>query len=107
MISRTAADWETFLQANHVAAARVRKLAEAARDPHLAARGYFQPVRVPGIEGEMHLPLTPFRMQDGGARIDRPPARMGEHTDEVLREIGFDTAAIEGFRKAGAFGAKS
>lgn len=106
MATRTAAEWEEFLQANHVAAARVRRMAEAARDPHVAARGYFQPVKVPGIEGEMHLPLTPFRMQDGAAKIDRPPARMGEHTDEVLKEIGFDAATIEGFRKAGAFGAK-
>jgi crotonobetainyl-CoA:carnitine CoA-transferase CaiB-like acyl-CoA transferase len=104
MLTKTAAEWETYLQENHIAAGRVRKLSEAANDPHIAARGYFQRVAVPGFEGEVALPLTPFRMQDGGAKIDRPPARMGEHNDEVLKELGFDAATIEDFRKAGVFG---
>jgi len=107
MLTRSAQEWEDFLQASHVAAARVRKMAEAARDPHIAARGYFQPVKVPGIEGEMQLPLTPFRLQDGGARIDRPPARMGEHTDEILAELGYDAAARVRLRAAGALGANA
>ncbi len=34
-------------------------------------------------------------MQEGGAHIDRPPPRMGEHTEEVLAELGYDRAAIE------------
>src|SRR6201991_3009446 len=39
MRTRTADEWETFLQANHVPAARVRTMAEALADPQMASRG--------------------------------------------------------------------
>src|SRR5436190_12854196 len=39
MLSRTADEWEAFLQARHVPAARVRSMGEAVADPHLATRG--------------------------------------------------------------------
>ena len=39
MLTRSADEWETFLQANHVPAARVRTMGEAVADPQLASRG--------------------------------------------------------------------
>src|SRR5258707_10261000 len=39
MLTRTADEWEQFLQARHVPAARVRTMGEALADPHLASRG--------------------------------------------------------------------
>src|SRR6187431_524567 len=39
MMSRTAAEWEEYLQANHVPAARVRTMGEAIADPQIASRG--------------------------------------------------------------------
>ena len=39
MMTRSADEWETFLQARHVPAARVRSMGEAAADPQLASRG--------------------------------------------------------------------
>src|ERR1044072_2090807 len=39
MLSRTADEWEAFLQARHVPAARVRTMGEALADPQLQARG--------------------------------------------------------------------
>src|SRR5262245_8311788 len=39
MLTRTADEWEEFLQARHVPAARVRTMGEALADPHLATRG--------------------------------------------------------------------
>lgn len=107
MLTKTADEWEDFLQKNHVAAGRVRKLGEAAKDPHIAARRYFQRVTVPGFDGEVELPLTPFRMQDGDAYIDRPPARLGEHTEEVLEELGYDAEAIAELRSSEALGKKN
>lgn len=104
MLTKTAEEWETFLQANHVAAGRVRKLSEAVKDAHVEARGYFQTIGIPGYDGELSLPLTPFRMQEGDARIDRPPPRMGEHTEEVLEELGYDRAAIDAMRNDDVIG---
>ena len=39
MMTRTAAEWEEYLQANHVPAAQVRTMGEAIADPQMAARG--------------------------------------------------------------------
>ena len=39
MLTRTADEWEAYLQSQHVPAARVRRMEEALADPHLASRG--------------------------------------------------------------------
>ena len=50
----------------------------------------------------MTVPLTAFKFAHGGASIERPPARLGEHTDEILASAGFSAAEIAALRKAGA-----
>jgi formyl-CoA transferase len=37
-----------------------------------------------------------------GPQVQRPPPRLGEHTDEVLHEIGYDDARIAALREGGA-----
>ena len=39
MLTRTAAEWEVYLQERHVPAARVRTMGEALADPQIASRG--------------------------------------------------------------------
>jgi crotonobetainyl-CoA:carnitine CoA-transferase CaiB-like acyl-CoA transferase len=60
--TRTTVEWEVFLQARHVPAARVRSLAEAVHDPQFAGRGitYGHPA-APGVEGSFSVPLAAFR----------------------------------------------
>ena len=71
--------------------APVRTYAEAARDPHVEARGMLQPVAQP--DGTT-VPIT-----GPAAKLSRTPTRvrqaapaLGQHTDEILAEIGLDEA---------------
>src|SRR5436309_10460148 len=67
MLTRTAQDWEEFLQARHVPAARVRTMAEAVADPQLATRGVIhRHASGNGVEGAFGVPLAAFTFAHGG-----------------------------------------
>jgi crotonobetainyl-CoA:carnitine CoA-transferase CaiB-like acyl-CoA transferase len=105
MRTRTADEWEAFLQARHVPAARVRTTAEAMADPHLAARGNLLhrfPEGAPGVEGAFGVPVAAFGLAHGGARVDAPPPRLGADTDAVLAELGYAPGDIAALRASGA-----
>jgi crotonobetainyl-CoA:carnitine CoA-transferase CaiB-like acyl-CoA transferase len=90
MLTRTADEWEKFLQANHVPGCRVRTMGEALADPQIASRGVIHKhAKGYDIEGGFGVPLAAFMFAHGGPRIDTPPPAMGQHTDEILAELGF------------------
>jgi len=100
--TRTADEWEEFLQARHVPAARVRRLTEVVEDPQFATRGVIhRHESVPGIEGGFAVPLAAFKFAHGGPSIETPPPAMGADTDLVLAELGYKPAEIAEFRGAG------
>jgi crotonobetainyl-CoA:carnitine CoA-transferase CaiB-like acyl-CoA transferase len=89
LATRTAQDWEEFLQARHIPAARVRTMAEALADPHLSGRGVIHcHDSAAGIEGGFGVPLAAFTFAHGGPRIDTPPPVLGQHNEEILAELG-------------------
>ncbi len=97
MRTKSAAEWEEFLQARHVPAARVRTMGEALADPQLESRGVIHRHSPgAGVEGELAVPLAAFTFAHGGPRIDTPPPALGEHNKEILLELG------EARRSAGA-----
>jgi crotonobetainyl-CoA:carnitine CoA-transferase CaiB-like acyl-CoA transferase len=103
MKEKTADEWEAYLQSKHVPAARVRELREALADPHLQTRGVLhQHPDVPGVGKPVTVPLAAFKFAHDGPSIERPPARVGEHTDEVLSAVGYTKDQIEALRRWGA-----
>ena len=101
MLTRTAAEWEVYLQQRHVPASRVRTMAEALTDPQLASRGLLHRTDgAPGIEGPFTVPVAAFKFGHDGPRVDRPPPTFGQHNDEVLGELGYSAPEIADFRAA-------
>ncbi|HTB45467.1 MAG TPA: CaiB/BaiF CoA-transferase family protein [Acetobacteraceae bacterium] len=103
MPTRTAAEWEVYLQERHVPAARVRTMGEAVADPQIPSRGVLHRFDngAPGVDGTFTVPLAAFKFAHDGPRIDTPPPMLGQHNDEVLRELGYSAADVAGFRAAG------
>jgi crotonobetainyl-CoA:carnitine CoA-transferase CaiB-like acyl-CoA transferase len=80
-------------------------------DPHLLATGGLAPVSLPadacgaGRAVQTHTPLLPLTL--GGQRLPlrAPPPALGAHTEALLRELGYDAAAIERLHTAQVIGA--
>src|SRR2546423_2474228 len=82
MLTRTADEWEEFLQARHVPAARVRTMAEAIADPQISTRGIIhRHERVPGMDGGFGVPLAAFTFAHCGPRIRTPPPTVGQDNE--------------------------
>lgn len=98
---RTADEWETFLQANHVPAARVRTLPEALADPQIRSREFLhQHSNVSGVTGDFTVPTAAFKLAHGTSQVTSPPPTLGADTEAVLAELGYDTQAISRIRTA-------
>jgi crotonobetainyl-CoA:carnitine CoA-transferase CaiB-like acyl-CoA transferase len=61
---------------------------EAYEDAHFMARGFQVDVHHPEHGRSFRYPGPPYALQKGEWRISRRAPRLGEHTEEVLREIG-------------------
>ena len=93
--TRTAQEWEEFLQARHVPAARVRTMGEALADPQLATRGVIhRHGGAAGVDGAFSVPLAAFTFAHGGPRIDSPPPTLGQHNEEIFAELGLELRKV-------------
>jgi crotonobetainyl-CoA:carnitine CoA-transferase CaiB-like acyl-CoA transferase len=100
--TRTAQAWEDILNQVRVPAMRVRTIPEALAMDQVRSRGILHTMDgVPGIEGSATFPLVPFRLSAGGAHVTSPPPLLGQHTEAILRDRGYSSAEIEGFRRDG------
>jgi crotonobetainyl-CoA:carnitine CoA-transferase CaiB-like acyl-CoA transferase len=82
-----------------IATARLNGVADFAAHPQLEARHRWREVGSP--VGPLAALAPPGLPDDVEPRMDPVPA-LGEHTDRVLAELGFDAAAIAAWRDAGA-----
>ena len=79
--------WLDAFSAADIPAARVNDITELRDDPHLQAVGFFQK-RTHPTEGDYWETQPPVIFRDESSRTIRPAPLIGEHTDEVLAEIG-------------------
>jgi len=93
------------LLARGIPAAPVLPPRDAAENPQMRARGFFDAVTHP-VTGTHELPGLPMRFSSGGSRWYRAPApTLGQHTEEVLRELlGLGAAELDELRAAGVIG---
>ena len=107
MKTRKAGEWEDFLQANHVPATRIWTLSEALANAQLKTRAIVHKFEgAPGIEGPFGVPVAAFKLAHGAAEIRTPPARFGEHNDDVLAALGYSQEEIARLRADGVIGAR-
>lgn len=99
--TRTVAEALEALAQAKVPAGPVLSPQQLLDDPHVKAAGYLASVPVPGIDLPVTLMNTPVTFSDTPGRISKSPPALGQHTDELLTEIGITPAEIGSLRADG------
>ena len=93
MKQRTADEWLAELRPADIPCGKANTLAELFSDPYLQETGYFQDYDHP-VEGKVVIPAIPARFSKTPPNVHRPWPTLGQHTHEILAEIGCSEAEI-------------
>jgi crotonobetainyl-CoA:carnitine CoA-transferase CaiB-like acyl-CoA transferase len=101
MKRRSTQAWIEALEGADIPVQRMNSLADVMDDPHLAAIGYFRTVEHPS-EGRIKSMAVPSEWSESPPQYRRHAPRLGEHTREVLVEIGYSAAQVDALLSSGA-----
>jgi crotonobetainyl-CoA:carnitine CoA-transferase CaiB-like acyl-CoA transferase len=98
--ARPASEWEQLLGAVGVPSGLVLDVHDALAQEQIAVRGLLHDVVIPGEVPRIGRVIGSGVHIDGAALAPSSPApTLGQHTDDILRELGYDAAQIDRLRK--------
>jgi formyl-CoA transferase/CoA:oxalate CoA-transferase len=98
--TRPVAEWLERLDAADVPAGPINDVLAAFGTPQATARGMRVPLEHPRL-GAVDQVGVPIQLSATPATIRTPPPLLGEHTDEILDELGFGPGSIRALREQG------
>ncbi len=99
-VTNTSAHWIALLNEASVPAGPINRIDEVFADPQVKHLKMAAPVHHPSL-GDIELVAQGVGFADCPFEIRSPTPELGEHTDEVLREAGYEPAEIESLHAAG------
>ena len=103
LLQNSAEYWEPIINQMGVPAARVMSIPEMMVSPQVAERGFFQGFTQEecGLDRDIRVPMAAFQFKDGGPKLRSPPPRIGQHTEDILQELGYTKEQISDYSDAG------
>jgi len=99
--SKTSEDAVAAFEKARVPAGPVYRPRQTLADPHVQASALFTTVDFPGI-GKAPVAATPVKLHATPGSVRMRPPVLGEHTDEVLGELGYSASEITALKRSGA-----
>ena len=99
----SAAHWQNELNHQGVPAGPVLNVTDALSHPQIRDRGMIGKFeKPPGVERDVELVRTAIKINHKPLKVTSPPPRLGEHTQQILADMGFTEAQIKQYRDEGA-----
>ena len=100
-LARPTGEWLAVLEAAEVPCGPINDVVDAFASPQALARNMTIDVEHP-LLGTIRQVGLPFSLSSTPASIRRPPPMLGEHTDEILAELGYRAGDVARLRASGA-----
>jgi len=101
LVQRSRDEWVKILGQRSIPCAPVYDVDETLNDPHVRSRDLiFQLDTEP--YGELTQLATPIRMLQSPRSVRSPPPELGEHTSQILQDLGYNASHLERLREIGA-----
>lgn len=98
--TKTIEELEAIIVGIGIPFGQIQTVGQATEHPQIAARNMIQEITDPVI-GTMRVPGIPIKIRGVSDKIEGPSPQVGEHTDELLRKIGYSDAALRELRNEG------
>jgi formyl-CoA transferase len=103
LAAHPAAHWWPMLTAAGVPAGPVYGVAQALAHPQVAGRGLVATFAdAPGVGRDIRVLRTGVKLDGAAPAVDAPPPMLGQHTREILADLGYDDAAVSALHAEGA-----
>ena len=99
--NKPSAEWIDLLDKAGVPCGPIYTIDRMFDDPQVKHLGMAQPVQHPEL-GEINLVGQPIKLSRTPSRLDTAAPELGSHTDEILRELGYDAGRIDALHQSGA-----
>ena len=96
-------EWRRILEAHRITFGPMARITEPGDDRQMVAAETIVPLEIPERPG-MRTVMSPIQVSGQSKVPPRRAPELGEHTREVLRSVGYDDAALQRLRAAGALG---
>jgi crotonobetainyl-CoA:carnitine CoA-transferase CaiB-like acyl-CoA transferase len=100
LVDKTTKEWEKILNEAGVANGPILYIDEVFKDPQVLHQQMLKEMDHPTI-GKIKMVGFPTKLSRTPGTLRMPPPLLGQHTEEVLQEMGFSTEDITGMRKDG------